>query len=157
VIFLTLLSGLLFWADPVAVYRGAVVFPGDVFAPDGSSVSQGKHDFEIRVRDDRYVLAFPGPERQTVTIPGKPYKELDSFTIPVVGTLLLWPVKEPPPDESRSKTSPYLTNLDWHATLRIYRSSNPESAELRAVFQEGTRRIEFAMFSAKPPAAARKP
>ena len=148
---------LLFWADATTLYHGSLNLPLEVFTADGAPVSPGKHDLEIRHQGDRYLLAFPGPEKHLVAFPGAAYNGLDSFTIPVVGTVLLWPVKEPPPEETRSKTSPYLTNLDWHATLRIYRSSNPESGEIRAFLQEGTRHVAFTLFRTKPTPGDRKP
>ena len=134
-----------------------MVLPHEIFAPDGASVAQGKHDFEIRAHDGQYVLAFLRPEKNSVSIPGTPHKEADSFTVPVTGTVLLWPAKQPQPEESRSKVSPYLTNLDWRATLRLYRSSNPDSNEVRAVFQEGERRIDFVLFRTKPAPSPKKP
>jgi hypothetical protein len=148
---------LLLLAEPVPVYRGEVDLPGEVFTADGASITRGKHPLEVRMQGDRYTLVVAGPEKQSASLEGVPFTGLDWFVRPVVGTILLWSAKEPPAEESRSKLSPYLTNVDWRATLRLYRSTDPQNEELRAVLADGPKRIQFTLFSSKPAKPARKP
>src|SRR5437868_7187205 len=140
-----IVSLLLFLAGAAPVYRGEVDLPAEIFTPDGSSISRGKHPLEVRKQGDRYTLVFTGLEKQAATLEGVPFTGLDSFVQPVMGTILLWPANEPTAEESRSKLSPYLTNVDWKATLRLYRSSNPQNEELRVVLADGPKRIQFTL------------
>src|SRR5438105_8375448 len=120
-----IVSLLLFLAGAAPVYRGEVDLPAEIFTPDGSSISRGKHPLEVRKQGDRYTLVFTGPEKQAATLEGVPFPGLDSFVQPVVGTILLWPATEPPAAASRSKLSPHLTHVDCTPPLRLYRSSTP--------------------------------
>src|SRR5688572_14413116 len=108
----SVLASLLLLAD-APLYVGEVDLPHGVYGPGGESIPAGKRSVEVRVNDGKYTLTFAGPEKQRVSLTGAPFTGLDSFVISVAGTILLWPYKEPPAEESRSKLSPYLTNVDW--------------------------------------------
>jgi hypothetical protein len=153
--FAVILPLFLYFAAPAPVYRGEVDLPEEVFAPDGKSIPAGKHALEVRTEGGRYTLVIAGPEKQTVTLEGLPFSELGAFVQPLVGVVLLWPAAEPTAEEARSKLSPYLTKVDWRATLRIYRSSNAQDEELRAVLADGPKRFQFTLFRSKPKPAAK--
>jgi hypothetical protein len=147
----------LFLAAPAPLYRGEVSLPQEVFTPDGKSIPPGKHPLEVRSEGGRYTLTIAGPEKENVSLEGTPFAGLGAFVRPLVGVVLLWPAAEPTAEEARSKISPYLTNVDWKATLRIYQSSNPQDEELRAVLADGSKRTQFTLFRSKPPKPATKP
>jgi hypothetical protein len=147
----------LFLAGPSLLYRGEVDLPEVVFTPDGKSVPPGKHALEVRTEDGHYALVISGPEKQSIALDGVPFSTLGPFVQPVVGVVLLWPAAEPAVEDTKSKISPYLTNVDWRATLRIYQSSNPQDEEIRAVLADGPKRMQFTLFRSKPPKPAAKP
>lgn len=139
-----LLLGLLFAEPGHALYKGDVRLPLELYTASGESIPSGKQELEIRSEGDGYVLVFRSGEKRIASIQGKTGARAAGFSIPVVGTILLWPVKAAP---TKSSISPYLTNLSWSATLRLYQASEPSSKELRAILRDKGKRVEFPLFS----------
>jgi hypothetical protein len=127
-----------------AIYRGEVWLPVELYTASGESIPSGKRELEIRSEGDDYILVFLSGEKRIASIHGKTGARAAGFNIPIVGTILLWPVKTAP---TKSSISPYLANLSWSVTLRLYQASEPASKELRAIFRDKAIRVEFPLFS----------
>ena len=130
------------------LYHGEIDLPVELYTTDGISLGPGKFQVKIRQESQRYALVFLNEGKQAAKIMSVP-AGVWSAGVPLAPTTLLWP----PPQEKaeiRSKISPYLANLCWEATLRVYRSAEPSGKEIRAIFQAPTKQIEFPLFLEKP-------
>jgi hypothetical protein len=139
-----LLLALLLAEPGRAIYRGEVWLPVELYTASGESIPSGKRELEIRSEGDDYILVFLSGEKRIASVHGKRGARAEGFSIPLVGTILLSPVKISP---TKSSISPYLTNLSWSATLRLYKASEPASRELRAIFRDKAKRVEFPLLS----------
>ncbi len=151
-----LLLALLLSGPGQPIYRGEVRLPLELYTAGGETIPSGKHDLEIRLAGSEYLLVFVSGQKTIASIPGKAFSGTSGFNMPVVGTVLLQRVEEEKKEEKKeasemkSRISPYLTNLSWKATLRLYQAAAPSNKELRAVFRDETKRVEFALFSERP-------
>jgi hypothetical protein len=151
-----LLLALLLTGPGQAIYRGEVRLPLELYTAGGEIIPSGKQDLEIRLAGSEYLLVFVSGQKMIASIPGKAANATPGFNMPVVGTILLQRVEEEKKEEKKeasemkSRISPYLTNLSWKATLRLYQATAPSSKELRAVFRDEAKRVEFPLFSERP-------
>jgi len=147
-----LLLALLLAGPGQAIYRGEVRLPLELYTASGETIPSGKQDLEIRSEGTEYFLVFISGQKRIASIPGKAVNGAPGFNMPVVGTVLLQRVEEEKKEasEMKSRISPYLTNLSWKATLRLYQAAAPSNKELRAVFRDEAKRVEFPLFSERP-------
>jgi len=147
-----LLLALLLSGPGQPIYRGEVRLPLELYTAGGETIPSGKHDLEIRLAGSEYLLVFVSGQKTIASIPGKAFSGASGFNMPVIGTVLLQRVEEEKKEasEMKSRISPYLTNLSWKATLRLYQAAAPSNKELRAVFRDEAKRVEFPLFSERP-------
>jgi hypothetical protein len=141
-----LLALLAFQAAPV--YHGQVELPITLLTSSAVSLPRGKYELEVRVEKKEYTL-FLKQQKLVAAVAGKLLDGTIRSTIPLVGTILLWP-NESDKIDTKSKLSPYLNDLSWKATLRFYKSADSASNEVQAVLIERGNRIGFSLYSAKP-------
>ena len=126
-------------------YQGEIDLSVRLATPGGKSFGPGKFQVEIRRQGQDYVLAFLSNGQLTASIASAPATSLP-LGIPIAPAILLWPPPAGGKSETRSKLSPYLTDISWEATLRLYRSVDPSRAEARAVVRVPGKRLEFPLF-----------
>jgi hypothetical protein len=135
----------------VPIYRGEVALPADWYTPSGTHLEARKYPIEIRQSEGGLSLAFLDGDRVVDSIPGRPPRADQDFTVPQLGAVLLWPVTSKP-TEPKSKLSPYLTNISWEAVLRIYGARKKPNTELRALLRVKDKTVEFPLYLEKPAA-----
>ena len=141
---------------PAPIYRSEVALPLELYTPAGTRLEARKYQIEIRQDEGRYWLAFLENGKLIDSVPGRSPSEGASFTVPLVGAVLLWPVDANEKSELKSKLSPYLTNISWRAVLRVYGSRESSKTEVRALMRVGEKTVEFPLYTEKPtpPAAS---
>ena len=133
--------------------------PIDLYTGDGMILEKGRHNLELHIGEQQQSLSFLKHDQTIATVKGNPYlqRERDRGLIPLVGTLLLRStLAKIGTDEERhySKTGRAQYEYEhhnWDATLRVYRSVNSETKEVRFVFhnigESGYRtQVDFLLF-----------
>jgi hypothetical protein len=131
-------------------YRGEVALPLELYTPAGRRLEARKYQIEIRQDETRYRLVFLDNDKPVDSVPGRAPSGEKIFTVPIVGTVVLWPANTSEKQEPKSKLSPYLTNISWQAVLRVYRSRENSGNEVHALLQVKSRQIEFPLYLKKP-------
>jgi hypothetical protein len=131
---------------PAPIYQGEVPLPLELYTAAGTRLEARKYQIEIRQDEGRYWLAFLENNKLIDSVPGRPPSEGASFTVPLMGAVLLWPVSSKEKSEPKSKLSPYLTNISWQAVLRVYRSRENSHSEVRAQMRVGEKTVEFPLY-----------
>ena len=142
---------------PATIYRSEVPLPVQLYTPAGTRLEARKYQIEIRQDEGRYWLAFLENDKLVDSVPGRSPSEGASFTVPLLGAVLLWPVESKEKSEPKSKLSPYLTNISWRAVLRVYRSRENSNSEVRALMRLGEKTVEFPLYLEKPAPVATPP
>ena len=126
----------------LVAYQGEIDLPVRLATSAGKSFGPGKFQVEIRRQGQDYVLAFLSGGQLTASITSAPAASV-SLGMPIAPATLLWPPPAAGKSETRSKLSPYLSDISWEATLRLYGSPDPSASEGRAVLRVPGKRLEF--------------
>ena len=150
--------------DKPLFYKGRFHLPLELHTRQGRTLEKGKYDLEVRLGQKAWLL-FSRGEQEGARVEGsvsKATKPEPAAAVPIVGTIFLQssavPVRRDA-DRRYSQTGrpQYVEeSYDWRGTLRVHRPLNSQDREVYFVFHErgqGERhtRIQFTLFSAKPP------
>src|ERR1700722_17093185 len=135
---------------PAPIYRSEVPLPLALYTAAGTRLEARKYQIEIRSDEGRYSLAFLENDKVIDSVPARPPSDGSAFTVPLTGTVLLWPVDSKEKAEPKSKLSPYLTNISWRAVLRVYRSRESSNSDVRVLVRVGEKTVEFPLYLEKP-------
>jgi hypothetical protein len=141
---------------PAPIYRSEVPLPLELYTPAGTRLEPRKYQIEIRLDEGRYSLAFLENDKVIDSVPARPPSDGSAFTVPLTGTVLLWPVDSKEKGEPKSKLSPYLTNISWRAVLRVYRSRESSNSDVRVLMRVGEKTVEFPLYLEKPASPANR-
>jgi len=139
-----LLGFLLSTGDYPNSYKGEVELPFDLYTKDHVLVSAGHCSLEVRYQNAAYSLILSHrnkAEALTEVIGGRmerPKFSESHYTIPIVGTILMRAstiVVKQSVEISPPRIAPALPRLDWKATLRLYKSSDPSENEILLLFE----------------------
>jgi len=159
---LTLLLTFQIFAQTRPHYESEVRLPMDLYTKEGVLLQTGKFSLEVRLEKGHDSLLFLRQKKAVATVLAQASedKKEDSratpLGIPILGTLHLAPVGSLDKEENtKSTASEYFPSLSWKASLRVYKSANPESPEVNFVFLERDSsgkplRRDFRLFLKKP-------
>ncbi len=131
-------------------YRGEHTLPMELYTPSGAHLEARKYPIEIRQEGSRYQLVFLDKDKAVDSVPGRYPAGEQTFTVPLMGVVVLWPPEPADKAEPKSKLSPYLTNISWQAVLRVYRSNRSSDREVHALLRVKGETIEFPLYLEKP-------
>jgi hypothetical protein len=149
-IFHELVCACLLAASGALVYQGEVALPLELYTPAGKRLEARKYQIEVRQDGSRYQLAFLDHDKPVDSVQGRSPSGEKIFTVPIVGTVVLWPANAKDKQEPKSKLSPYLTNISWQAVLRLYRSRENSGKEVHALLQVKSGKVEFPLYLERP-------
>jgi len=158
---LTLLLGLQTFAETKLRYTGELRLPLDLFTKEGALLETGKFSLEVRLEQTHASLLFLKQEKVVASAlaqatTDKPDSGATPVGIPILGTIHLTPISSSEKEaEGKPAPSEYLPSFSWNASLRVYKSEDPENPEVNFVFLERDSagkllRRNFALFLKKP-------
>lgn len=157
---LTLLLGLQTFAETKLRYTGELRLPLDLFTKEGVLLETGKFSLEVRLEQTHASLLFLKQEKVVASAlaqatTDKPDPVATPVGIPILGTIHLTPIGSSDKEaEGKPAPSEYLPSFSWSASLRVYKSEDPENPEVNFVFLERDSdgkllRRNFVLFSKK--------